>query len=204
MRQSGMWMAALVVLMGLGLLAGPVRADDPKVIKVTAPGGTVTMDPSGVEVKTPGANIEVSPGKVIMNTPEGVGVAADADAEGALRYNCAGNRTVIVTGKVLTAADGVVFKASGNCTLKLKDVVVSGYGIIDARGNATVEVQDCTFTSSSLAVLAAGSAEVTLRDCVITAAETAIDARGNAEVNLKNVTTMGRMIKADNAEINVR
>jgi hypothetical protein len=158
-----------------------------------------------------------------VNTPnDGAAVAARPGVE-SLRYSCTGNRTVTVTGKVLTSPDGYVFRASGNCTLKLKDVVVSGHGIITANGNAAVTVQDCTFTGASVAIeasgnaelnientvitapaglVASGSAEVRLVDSTITAAETAIQTGGTAVVELKRTVTSGKRVQRGSSEIN--
>lgn len=222
MHSPGMMRTTLATLVLLAFAAGPVRADDPKVLKVTGPGGAVIMNPTGVEVTTPGGKVTMKPGQVQVNTPGGVGAAADTDA-GALRYTCGGNRTVTVANKVLTAADGVVFTASANCTLNLNNVVVSGHIILKASGNAEVKVRNCTFTGSSVAVdvsgnvaltmentvvtapaglTAGGSSEVHLVDCTITAAETAIDARGMAVVNLVRTTTSGKRVRKGSAEIN--
>ncbi|MFH1530550.1 MAG: right-handed parallel beta-helix repeat-containing protein [Pseudomonadota bacterium] len=241
MHRLGFKHAALTAFVVLTLAAGAARADDPKVLKITGPDGTVVVNPNGgvlvktpdgdvkvnggkVQVKTPDGNVRVDGGKVQVNTPGGAGVTTGAAAAGeALRYSCTGNRTVTVTGKVLTAADGVVFSASGNCTLKLKDVVVSGHVILEAKGNSDVTVQDCTFTGSSVAIDAGGNTTVKLKnttvtapagivasansdvhvtDSTITSAETAIETRGMATVTLTRTATTGKRVSRGSSEIN--
>ena len=195
------WTTMLAAAAVTAFLAGPALADDPKALKVTTPDGTVTVDPAKMEVETPAGNVTVEPGKVRANTA-GAGVAAEDEGAGALRYNCTGNRTLTVTNKVLTASDGVVFRAAANCTLRLKNVVVTGHGIILARGNAEVIVTESALTASSVAIIAEGNAEVSLTNCTVTAPRTAVEARGNAVVNLERTAVTGKLLTKGFAEIN--
>ncbi len=203
MKRIGLLQGAFVALVTLTLAAGTARADDPKTIKVTSPDG------SQIQVNTPTA---------------GVAVPATPGVE-SLRYTCTDNRDLTIKGKVLTSPDGYVFRASGNCTLVLEDVVVSGNGIIEAKGNADVTVRNCTFTGASVAISIGGNAEaeikntvitapaglvvssnaeVRLVDSTITAAETAIETRGMAVVDLKGTVTTGKRVRKGDSEINER
>ena len=171
-----------------------------------------------------GTSMADDPKSITVNTP-GAGVAPDRDAVGVLKYNCTGNRDLVVTGKVITATDGVVFRATGNCNMKLEDLVVTGFGIISVSGNATVEVQGCTFTGSSVAIdaggtstvvikktvitapagiVASGNTEIRIEDSTVTSSETAVMARGMAEVNLVRTVTTGRRVNRGSSEINER
>ncbi len=215
------WIITAVTLCFM-LAAGTSMADDPKLIKMTTPAGTVVVNPGGTEVTTPAGNVKVKGSWIEVNTPKGVVVDTGKGGE-ALRYNCSGNRTITVTGKVISAADGVVFRATGNCTLKLKDLMVSGHMVIEAKGNSDVKAQDCTFVGSSVAIkaggnaeldlqnitltapagiVASGNAEVRLLDSTITASETAIETRGMATVDLKRCVTTGKRASKGSSEIN--
>lgn len=199
------WIIAATTLCFV-LIAGTSMADDPKTIKVTGPDGTVIVTPDGTSVNTPGAGMDTGRGD-----------------DGALKYNCTGNRDLLITDKVITAVDGVVFRATGNCTMKLRNLVVTGFGIIAVSGNATVEVQDCTFTGSSVAIdaggtsnvrikktvitapagiVASGNTKIHIEDSTITSSETAVQTRGMAEVNLVRTLTTGKRVNQGSATIN--
>jgi hypothetical protein len=142
--------------------------------------------------------------------------------DGTEPFVCTGNDIMRIEKVNVTFRGSPAISAIGNCKLVISDSTLSAPIVVEAGGNAAVDLRRCTIVGSTTGISAGGNAKIDIEDSTlnapvvieaagnttvkvgrskIVASRMAVDATGLAKVNIANSTVQGPINQSGLAKV---